>query len=138
MASKNVYFFEVQLSYRDKEINHSEIKNVLGNIINEYATEFDEYKSLDATPYDDEMHLMMDIYEYDNNFFFARISKQKPSNSMVQHDYRTYEKEDAPHVEYGHRTVDGGWVPGQRFLKKNVDTQAFIYYQDLLNAIRKE
>lgn len=48
-----------------------------------------------------------------------------------------YTKEYAPHVEYGHRTVNGGWVPGQRFLKANVDTQAFIYYQDLLKAIRK-
>jgi hypothetical protein len=52
-------------------------------------------------------------------------------------DEMGYTKEYAPHVEYGHRTVNGGWVPGQRFLKANVDTQAFIYYQDLLKAIRK-
>ena len=124
MASKNVYFFEVQLSYRDKEINHSEIKNVLGNIINEYATEFDEYKSLDATPYDDEMHLMMDIYEYDNNFFFARISKQKPSNSMVQHDYRTYEKEDV--------------LPGNNENEKGIEQYTYIllnYKQGILLVV---
>lgn len=48
-----------------------------------------------------------------------------------------YSAEYAPHVEYGHRTLDGGWVPGQRFLQKNVDTQRPIYYLDLLNAIKK-
>lgn len=52
-------------------------------------------------------------------------------------DEMGYTEEYAPHVEYGHRTRDGGYVPGQRFLKKNADTQAFIYYQDLKNAIKK-
>lgn len=59
-------------------------------------------------------------------------------SSNTYGDEMGYTKEYAPHVEYGHRTIGGGWVPGQRFLKKNVDTQAFIYYQDLLNAIKKE
>lgn len=48
-----------------------------------------------------------------------------------------YTKEYAPHVEYGHRTVNGGYVEGQYYLKRNVDTQRPIYRQDLLNAIRK-
>ena len=42
------------------------------------------------------------------------------------------------HVEYGHRTRNGGYVEGQRFLQHNVDTQRPIYKQDLINAIRKE
>lgn len=58
-------------------------------------------------------------------------------SSSTYGDEMGYIAEYAPHVEYGHRTADGGWVLGQRFLKKNVDTQAPIYYQDLLNAIRK-
>lgn len=94
MASKNVYFFKLDLFNQNEEINHQEFKNILENIINSYAVEFEQYKSLDVTPYEEEMHLMLDIYEYEGNFFFARMSKQKPSNSMVQHDYRTYEKED--------------------------------------------
>ena len=48
-----------------------------------------------------------------------------------------YAKEYAPHVEYGHRTINGGYVEGQYYLKRNVDTQREIYRQDLLNAIRK-
>ncbi len=58
-------------------------------------------------------------------------------SSSTYGDEMGYIASYAPHVEYGHRTVDGGWVPGQRYLKKNADTQAFIYYQDLLNAIKK-
>ena len=48
-----------------------------------------------------------------------------------------YTAEYAAHVEYGHRTRNGGYVPGQYFLKKNVDTQRAIYKADLLEAIRK-
>lgn len=48
-----------------------------------------------------------------------------------------YTKEYAPHVEFGHRTINGGYVKGQYFLKKNVDTQRAIYRADLLDAIRK-
>lgn len=48
-----------------------------------------------------------------------------------------YLRDYAPHVEYGHRTKDGGYVPGQHFLQNNVDIQKPIYRQDLLNAIRR-
>lgn len=48
-----------------------------------------------------------------------------------------YTKEYAPPVEYGHRTIDGGWVEGQHFLQNNVDIQRPIYRQDLINAIKK-
>lgn len=58
-------------------------------------------------------------------------------SSGIYGDEMGYTQEYAPHVEYGHRTRDGGYVPGQKFLKKNADTQAFIYYQDLKNAIKK-
>lgn len=48
-----------------------------------------------------------------------------------------YTKEYAPHVEYGHRTVNGGFVQGQRFLQANVEVQREIYREDVLKAIRK-
>ena len=48
-----------------------------------------------------------------------------------------YTKEYAPHVEYGHRTKDDGYVEGQRFLQKNVEKQRDIYMQDLRREIRK-
>nr|DAF98351.1 MAG TPA: type I neck protein [Siphoviridae sp. ctnNB1] len=58
-------------------------------------------------------------------------------SSAVNKEEMGYMKEYAPHVEYGHRTKNGGFVQGQYFLKKNVDIQRGIYFDDLLNAIEK-
>lgn len=60
------------------------------------------------------------------------------ASSSATDDEIGYTKGYSPHVEYGHRTVNGGFVPGQYFLKKNVDTQRPIYKQDLTNAVNKE
>ena len=49
-----------------------------------------------------------------------------------------YGAEYAPHVEYGHRTINGGYVQGQRFFQKNVQIQKEIYKKDLEKAIKKE
>ena len=48
-----------------------------------------------------------------------------------------YSKEYAPHVEYGHRTRGGGYVPGQHFLKQNAEAQAPTIEQDFNEALRK-
>lgn len=52
-----------------------------------------------------------------------------------------YIKDYGPHVEYGHRIVRGGrqvgYVPGQKYLFKNVEIQRPIYHQDLLKELRK-
>lgn len=48
-----------------------------------------------------------------------------------------YSKSYAAHVEYGHRTVSGGYVQGQRYLKRNVDAQRPIFYEDLRRQIRR-
>lgn len=57
-------------------------------------------------------------------------------SSGISEDEMGYTKEYAPHVEYGHRTVDGGYVEGQYFLKSNVDIQKPIYQADLLKRLR--
>lgn len=48
-----------------------------------------------------------------------------------------YAKDYAPHVEYGHRTVNGGYVEGQRFLQRNVRAQEPIFRQDLIDQLRE-
>lgn len=58
-------------------------------------------------------------------------------SSTNNDDEMGYTKEYAAHVEYGHRTVNGGYVEGQRYLQKNVDTQRPIYASDLVKAIKK-
>lgn len=47
-----------------------------------------------------------------------------------------YSKDYAPHVEYGHRTVNGGYVQGQNFLSKNVEKQRSTLKDDLINHLR--
>lgn len=48
-----------------------------------------------------------------------------------------YGAQHAPHVEYGHRLVTGGYVQGQYYLKRNVDTQRPVYKQDLRDKLRE-
>lgn len=46
-----------------------------------------------------------------------------------------YSKEYAPHVEFGHRTVGGGYVEGQHYLEANVKAQEPIYKRQLLKLL---
>jgi len=48
-----------------------------------------------------------------------------------------YSKEYAPHVELGHRTRNGGYVSGQRFLYANVEEQEQILLNDFVERIKK-
>lgn len=58
--------------------------------------------------------------------------------SLSQHgDEVGYTKDYAAHVEYGHRTTNGGFVKGQRFLQKNVDEQRKTYKKDLIEQLKK-
>ena len=41
----------------------------------------------------------------------------------------------APHVEFGHRTRGGGFVPGQHYLKKMVEAQSPIIKEDIRKAV---
>lgn len=62
---------------------------------------------------------------------------RKSSKANPRSGEMGYTVEYAPHVEYGHRTRNGGFVQGQRFLQANVETQRPIYKEDLIDAIRK-
>lgn len=59
-------------------------------------------------------------------------------SSGMSGDEIGYTAEYAAHVEYGHRTANGGYVQGLRFLQQNADAQRPIYRQALVDAIRKE
>ena len=59
-----------------------------------------------------------------------------PATSGIDGEFG-YVKEYAPHVEFGHRTRNGGYVPGQRFLEGNTELQRPILHSDLEVAIRR-
>lgn len=48
-----------------------------------------------------------------------------------------YTKDYAPHVEYGHICVNGGYVEGQRYLQRNVEIERPEYIKLLQENIRK-
>lgn len=63
----------------------------------------------------------------------------RESASVSMNEYEMgYSAEYAPHVEYGHRTRNGGFVQGKYYLKKNVDTQRPVLFSDLQKTIEKE
>lgn len=64
-------------------------------------------------------------------------SNELRMSAKYRDDEMGYSAEHGPHVEYGHRTRSGSFVPGQYYLKKNVDTQRPIYKQDLINKLKE-
>jgi len=52
-------------------------------------------------------------------------------------DQAGYTKDYAPHVEYGHRTLGGGFVQGQRYLQRNVAQEQENFQQTLAGAIKE-
>lgn len=61
-----------------------------------------------------------------------RASSKATENEMG------YTAEYAAHVEYGHRTLNSGYVPGQYYLKRNADLQRSIFRQDIKKYLRGE
>ena len=49
-----------------------------------------------------------------------------------------YTAEYAPHIEYGHRTRNCGYLQGQRFWQANVDRQREIYKTDIHRSLLNE
>lgn len=48
-----------------------------------------------------------------------------------------YTKDYAPHVEFGHRTRNGGYVAGQHYLQRNVETQRPRYKKLLIDNLKR-
>lgn len=44
----------------------------------------------------------------------------------------------APHVEYGHRTTNGGYVQGQHFLRRSVEEVQPMFIADCKEALKKK
>ena len=73
--------------------HHSyELSSILKNIIDNEAVTQKRFKSIDLSFKDDQMHIMMDVYEYERTHLFARLSKQRPSNTLIERDYNTLKK----------------------------------------------
>lgn len=97
MAEKKVYFYAINLYEVDGErlLPITRLKPLIEEIISTKATQLKEYKTLDLTTnVDDELHIMMDVFDYENEKLFCRLSKQRPYNSLMRRDYVTSECSD--------------------------------------------
>lgn len=65
-------------------------------------------------------------------------SRELQLSAHASGDVFGYTKDYAPHVEYGHRKVGGGYVPGQYYLRTNVNMQREIFREDLVKEMRKK
>lgn len=109
MANKNAYFFTVKLSEvrTGEEVNYQLLQGVMQEIIENYGIEQQNYITLNLTLDDDPMHIIFDVFDYKNTRLFGRLSKQRPSNTMIQRDYRTYQKQDVlPDVSLDERGIE--------------------------------
>ncbi|QHI72888.1 hypothetical protein [Aminipila terrae] len=94
MATRKVYFFEVKLFESKNEVDYRNLRNLFEQIIHENAVDHSNYKTLDLTPDSTTMHSIMDIFEYNTMKMFVRLSKQRPSNTLIKREYDTYEQGD--------------------------------------------
>ena len=95
MAVKKVYFYKATINgSNNDEIPVSQYKEILVNIIERYAISNNGYRTINLTPEQEPMHIVWDIFEYNHSRLFGRLSKQKLSSSVIQRDYKTFEKSD--------------------------------------------
>lgn len=97
MAEKKVYFYAINVYEANNErlLPIESLKMLICDIINTHSVQLNGYKTLDiSTVADDDFHIMMDIFDYENESLFCRLSKQKPNNSILRRDYATSEYSD--------------------------------------------
>lgn len=95
MSVKKVYFFKIDVfDANEKEIDYHIIKNEIIKIVDEESYSQNNYKSLDITINPNDLHSVIDVFEYQNSRLYCRLSKQKPGNSFIGRNYQNYKKRD--------------------------------------------
>ncbi len=87
---KKVNFYAVELftSADDSKQGHRRIKELITKIIRDNAAKCDDFWVL-ALGKDNGLHYTADIYTYENEKLFMRMSSQKPSGGYLHRDYST-------------------------------------------------
>ena len=89
--TKKVNFYSVSLCSsvnEDEEVDYTKIKDYIAEIITSNSLEQDGFWVLDLSD-ENELHKIIDIFEYKNDYLFLRASNQKPSGGYLQRDYKT-------------------------------------------------
>lgn len=91
---KSVYFYALDIKEKGTDVLQpiTSFKNIIEKII-EPIKEENNYYSIDISSPDDSMKTFVDIFDYKEDYFFARLSKQRPTNSVVGRNYETLKTE---------------------------------------------
>lgn len=91
---KSAYFYALDIIEKGTDILQpiTSFKNIIQKII-EPIKEENNYYSIDISSPDDSMKTFVDIFDYKGDYFFARLSKQRPTNSVVGRNYETLKPE---------------------------------------------
>ncbi len=108
MAQKKIYFYKTVLYDELGRIVSQELfKHIIIEILNSYGTNQGECISIDITPFEENMHLIFDAYNYKNEKLFGRFSRQLPKNTLLHHEYRTYTSSEVlPGVDEKERGIE--------------------------------
>ena len=125
MASKKVYFYEVKLFSidNDEEQDYHQVRDLLVSVIDNSAVNQEGYRTLDITLDDNPLHVMLDVFDYNNGGLFCRLSRQRPKSDFIQRDYNSLEQ--------------GEILPGEREDKKGIEqcTYAYLNYETCILSI---
>lgn len=88
--SKKVNFYTVDLfhSSTDAKCDYKKVKELMVEIIEKNAVKQEECWTIDLTR-DNDLHYIADVFEYEHNHLFMRLSCQKPSGTYIYRDYTT-------------------------------------------------
>lgn len=108
MASRKIYFYQLRMfNETGKQVSQEQFKESIVNILTTKGIEQDNHISIDITPYNEDMHVIFDAYDYKDNKLFGRFSKQVPKNTLVHHEYNTYkDSEVLPGVDEKERGIE--------------------------------
>lgn len=121
----------MQMSYIQKlriQFEEKEIQRLEQDLMKHSRKDFDEVASRNARA----------LFTYMMRSGNVPVDKHelRPSASYSKIDMG-FRAEHGPHVEYGHRTRNGGYVPGQYYLQNGVNHQRPLYKDDLKRKLRE-
>lgn len=121
---KTAYFYALEIREKGNDILQplSLFKNIIENIIQSQNSQ-NEYCTIDISSPDDGMKTVIDIFDYKDEHLFCRLSKQRPTNTVVGRNYDTLKTEP----------VMGNYPDN----KKGIENYSFAYinYQTLIAEI---
>lgn len=166
MAQRKNYFYKATLISVNNGEEVKDTKQFFSRLIERYGDkQVEEYIDIDGkmqtisyfpleVSQDNEMHVIVDIFNFDDGYLFFRACKQKPSNSFNKRNYGTYKSEDfkidnenkgIEQYTFGYYVyfskilsiIKSTGTPDQKILNKLVNKYSIGYNVDIIDIPNK-